>query len=143
MMSSTLQLQMLLFSLMKQIKGNMEEELMKSKANITVLQYSVLKKLTKGTRTLQQLAQDLGLRPPSLVPSIKFLEKAQLIERIPDVQDGRKVQLIITSKAVTLLASIPLQEGAPLLHEAVDKIGIHKTQELIQLLQEFNNAFSK
>lgn len=143
MPNAAYEVQKLLWTLMKRIRNDMEEELVQHKAGITVLQYSILKKLAAGHKTLQELAGDLMMRPPSILPSIDVLEKQKLLERTPDARDRRKIQLNVTGRGIKLLKRIPLREGSESLRRGLRELGDAKTIRLTRLLAELANTLQE
>ncbi len=140
MSDSTQEVQKLLWTLIKRIRSDMEEELVKHKAGITLLQYSVLKHIAKEHRTLQEISATLLMRPPSLVPSIDTLERLKLLERLPDVSDRRKIQLRTTKRGKNLLKRIPFTGGAQCLKQGLRQLGTNKTLRLTRLLKELSEV---
>ncbi len=130
------QLQRILFVLIKRIKADLEKELSEKRAGVTVLQYSVLHKVAREQQTLRQLATNMSMQPPSLMPSLDALERLKLLTRQPDSKDRRKIQLVITTKGKRLLTRIPLQDGSRDFNKALQKLGGKKVDQLYQLLQE-------
>jgi DNA-binding MarR family transcriptional regulator len=51
---------------------------------------------------IQDIASGLGLTAPTVSVSVRRLEKAGLLEREPDLHDGRAVRLFTTAKGQTL-----------------------------------------
>ncbi len=51
---------------------------------------------------IQDIAAGLGLSAPTISVGVRRLEKAELLERQPDPQDGRAVRLSTTVKGQTL-----------------------------------------
>ncbi len=79
---------------------------------------------------IQEVASGLGLTAPTVSVSVRRLEAAGLLERRPDPQDGRAIQLFLTAqgqalheralafrraKMQRLLAGLTAEEGAALL----------------------------
>lgn len=145
MVNSSVQIQKFLFSLTKQIKADFEQELATAHAGVTGLQYGTLALLQKlsGAATLNELAQELLLKPPSLVPTIDSLEHDGYIHREQDSNDRRKIQLMLTDKGKKLLTDIPMPNGAKSLNLALEKIGPEKTQKILELLAELTEQFKK
>jgi MarR family transcriptional repressor of mexAB-oprM operon len=51
---------------------------------------------------VQEMATGLGLTPPTVSVGVRRLEKAGLLERQPNPQDGRSIRLFLTSQGETL-----------------------------------------
>jgi len=79
---------------------------------------------------IQEIATGLGLTAPTISVGVRRLEEAGLLERQPDPQDGRAIQLFLTAQGQTsherarafrrekmrrLLAGLTLEERAALL----------------------------
>lgn len=79
---------------------------------------------------IQEVASGLGLTAPTISVGVRRLEAAGLLERRPDPQDGRAIQLFVTAQGQTLheqarafrrekmqrlLAGLTEEEGAALL----------------------------
>jgi len=52
--------------------------------------------------SLQQVASDLGVTPPSASAGVHRLEEAGLLERQPDPEDGRAIRLFLTAQGQAL-----------------------------------------
>jgi DNA-binding MarR family transcriptional regulator len=52
---------------------------------------------------LIDLAEALGTRPPATSAMVDRLAKGGLVSRIPDPQDGRRIQLALTAQAVSVI----------------------------------------
>lgn len=79
---------------------------------------------------VREMAAGLGLTPPTVSVGVRRLEKALLLKRRPDPDDGRAIQLFLTprgqslhqearafrrSKMQGLLAALTAEQGATLL----------------------------
>ena len=51
---------------------------------------------------VQEMATGLGLTPPTVSVGVRRLEEAGLLERQPNPQDGRSIQLFLTPQGETL-----------------------------------------
>jgi DNA-binding MarR family transcriptional regulator len=70
-------------------------------------QYSILKILSKNPGLVQkELAAIAGVDPATMVPVIKHLEKAGLIERQRGAKDGRNVHVRASARGDKLLARV-------------------------------------
>ncbi len=52
--------------------------------------------------SIQDIADGLGLTPPTVSVGVRRLEAAGLLERRPDPQDGRAIQLFLTAQGQAL-----------------------------------------
>jgi DNA-binding MarR family transcriptional regulator len=80
-----------------------------------------------GGTTINDLAEQLLLKPQTTVELVDRLEKADLVQRLRDAEDRRKVLLRLTARAEAVLA--PLSEA----HLA--QIG-REARQLIALLEQ-------
>lgn len=77
-----------------------------NKLGIGQAQANILRFLLLETakRSIYQvdIEKEFGLRPPTVTETLKSLEKKDLIQRIPDENDGRKKKIIITEKTLSM-----------------------------------------
>ena len=73
-------------SIVKFSRSDTQKRLTDAGADITPLQYSVLRMIKCRPVTINDMARHFGFKPPSLVPVVNALEEQGLIERKP----GRK-----------------------------------------------------
>lgn len=125
-----------LFQLGKLIRQDLERQLEQVGAGITVLQYTVLRLLHDGGDSLHELADQLSIKPPSLIPSVDALEDMGLVSRSKTERDRRKTSLLLTDKGSRLLKKIPHDTGSsPALQRALNDLSNKDQSELIRLLQ--------
>lgn len=55
---------------------------------------------------IQDVADGLGLTAPTVSVGVRRLEEAGLLERMPDPQDGRSIQLFLTGQGQALVEQI-------------------------------------
>jgi len=100
-------------------------------SGVTMPQLVLLDRVAASPRCgIQEVANGLGLTAPTVSVSVRRLEAAGLLERRPDPQDGRAIQLFLTAqgqalhsqarafrraKMQRLLAGLTAEEGAALL----------------------------
>lgn len=99
-------------------------------AGLTHVQHQLLVAINGhpgGMPTVGDLAEDLLQRPHSTVELINRAEAAELVERIPDGDDGRVVRIRLTTAAERILRELTpahlerLRELAAVLDELVTK----------------------
>jgi DNA-binding MarR family transcriptional regulator len=134
-------LKTLLFGLVRHARADLERKFTLAKIKITPFQYAVLHMIKREQKTLNQIASNLGVKPPSLVPVLDLLEKQSLIKRIRSKTDRRKVDLRITSKGISLIKKIFADHPQDSLNKAFRKLNDQKRRQLLALLSELNNNF--
>jgi DNA-binding MarR family transcriptional regulator len=65
-------------------------------------QKAVLSRLEKGPATSADLARAEGVKPQSMGVAIGLLEERELVERKPHPTDGRRINVKLTAKGITL-----------------------------------------
>lgn len=72
-------------------------------SGITPPQLSMVDSIARSPGcSLQRVASDLEVTPPSASVGVRRLEEAGLLERQPDPEDGRAVQLFLTAQGQAL-----------------------------------------
>ncbi|MEJ0021446.1 MAG: MarR family transcriptional regulator [Candidatus Doudnabacteria bacterium] len=142
-MAESKSLKLLLFSLVKQAKADIERQFTEAGISITPFQYGVLSILKYSPITLADIAKKLGIRSPSLVPYIDELQKKGMISRHADKQDRRKIQLSLTVKGKALLKHIIKDHPTDLLNQAFKKLSKEKQGQLLFLLKELTDNLTK
>ena len=138
-MAKPLNLKSLLFALVKQVKLDMEKQFAKNKIKVTPFQYGVLVLLKNDSHTLNELAEKLGVRPPSLVPPIESLVRTGYVHRKPDRKDRRKIHLVFTTAAAKIFAQIHRDHPTDTLNIAFKKLPKSKQKQLMSLLSELSH----
>ncbi len=105
-------------------------------ADISGLQYGVLRTLSYESFTLSELSRRFVLDPSTLVPVIDALERKGLVARGKDPHDRRRIPLSLTPEGAKLLDSLPLFHEEDLVFKILDHMGEEKSRELLQLLRE-------
>lgn len=105
-------------------------------ADLSGLQYGILRTLMHGSSTLSELSRLFVLDPSTLVPVIDALERKDLVARGKDAADRRRVPISLTPGGIELLRSVPLQHENDLLYQCLNRLGEPKAQQLQTLLRE-------
>jgi DNA-binding MarR family transcriptional regulator len=133
----------LLFSLVKQVKLDMEKQFAKANLHITPFQYGILAVLKHNSLTLNELAHKLGVRSPSLIPPIDALIKHGFVHKQKDHKDRRKIHLAIAANAHKLFDKIKRDHPTDSLNIAFHRLNKHKRNELRKLLSELTTKLPK
>lgn len=120
----------------KIIRRDQEERLAALLPGITGLQFGVMRTLQMNECTLADLSNRMMVTSPTLIPVIDQLERKGLLRRVRDRKDRRKNNLLLTEKGKSFLEKAQGFEEADLLVESIQSLGIEKSQQLNQLLQE-------
>lgn len=105
-------------------------------ADLSGLQYGILRTLMHGSSTLSELSRLFVLDPSTLVPVIDALARKDLVARGKDPTDRRRVPISLTQGGIELLRSVPLQHENDLLYQCLNRLGEPKAQQLQTLLRE-------
>lgn len=136
-------LQKRLHTLLKLSKKDIEKRFSQANIEVTPLQYWALAMTKAQPITLNDIARELNLKPPSLIPVIDLLEKDGYLERMNHPVDRRKIQLIITEKGLNLVKKLPLNDKNSALNNAFGKMTASRQKKLLELLQELTDHFHK
>lgn len=115
---------------------SLEERFNTHGANISGLQYGILRTLAAEHMTLSALSKRFVLDPSTLVPVIHTLERRQLIARSRDASDRRRWILSLTPEGENLIGSVPMFNENDVLYQSLGEMGGEKVQELLKLLRE-------
>jgi DNA-binding MarR family transcriptional regulator len=121
--------------LLKYFNQALEERLRQQGANLTGLQYGVLRMLQFEVLTLSVLSQRMGLDPSSLMRIIDALERKGFVARGNDPHDRRRNPIHITEEGSTLLETVPSIAGLDPAFKALVTLGDDQTEQLRDLLQ--------
>jgi len=142
-MAESKSLKLLLFGLVKAAKADIERQFSKAGISITPFQYGILSLIKHNVCTLAQIAMKLGIKAPSAVPYIDGLVKQGFIGKHSDPNDRRKIQLKITAKGEKLFEHITKDRPTDILNKAFNKLSKNKQAELLNLLNELTENFTK
>ncbi len=102
-----LEVRILTAVVVKDARQNFEQRLKDYGAEITALQYRVLRELQQGQLTIKDLSQRCMVEPATLVPVIDTLERHGFVQRQRDPRDRRRTPLELTAVGVERLSHIP------------------------------------
>ena len=125
-----------LVGLFKPIRKDVERRLVSAGPGMTMLQCGILRHLEHTSLTINELARQMMIKPPSLVAVVDALERDGYLQRKADPRDRRRTPLQITAKGVALLAKVPLCVETDALSVALGRLGERKAEQLAKLLEE-------
>ncbi len=133
----------LLFMTAKQAHAGALRWFLAQKIGVTPLQFGVLRSIAKQDRPLNELARCMMFKPPSILPSIDFLEGHGYVTRRNDPKDRRKIYLATTSKGRRTVERVTSSRKPDPLGTAFRKMADAKRKKLIALLTELNERMPK
>jgi DNA-binding MarR family transcriptional regulator len=113
-----------------------EERFNAHKADISGLQYGILRTLGHESFTLSELSRRFMLDPSTLVPVIDALERKGMVARGHDPNDRRRIPISLTPDGANLLHSVPMYNEDDVLYKSLADMGEDKANELRDLLRE-------
>ncbi|MBL8029934.1 MAG: MarR family transcriptional regulator [Candidatus Doudnabacteria bacterium] len=122
-------------------KKDMVRRFAETNIHLSQLQFWVLVTIREHPTTLNEIAKKFGIKPPSLTPVVRMLEKTGYLQKKPDAHDGRKFQLINTKKGEQVLNKLPLNTSKDALNAAFEKLTSTKQRQLLKLLEELISNF--
>jgi DNA-binding MarR family transcriptional regulator len=132
----TVEIRILAGILVRATHRAIEERLSSANAEISGLQYGILRSLSHESDTSSELSRKFVLDPSTLVPVIDTLVRKGLIARNRDPQDRRRIPLSLTPAGAELVRSVPLIHEDDLLYQCLGRMGEDKAQGLLELLRE-------
>ncbi|HYZ35331.1 MAG TPA: MarR family transcriptional regulator [Pseudonocardiaceae bacterium] len=103
---------------------------------MTLVQLTVLHLISAlAPVTLAELAQALGTKPPATSAMVDRLAHAGLVQRTPDPQDHRRIQLSVTAAAQHIVGDTDL-DTARRLHAVLNGINSQTRRQVIDVLIE-------
>ncbi len=115
---------------------DLERRLAASDTPISVLQYGVLRRLSREDATISQLSASMMLSPATLVPAVDALERKGMLRRARDTIDRRRKSLMLTGAGAGLLANLPMATNEETVVRCLASMGGAKSQALSGLLRE-------
>jgi DNA-binding MarR family transcriptional regulator len=132
----TVEIRILAGILVRATHRAIEERLSSVNADISGLQYGILRSLSHESGTSSELSRKFVLDPSTLVPVIETLVRKGLVARNRDRQDRRRFPLSLTPAGAELIRTVPVIHEDDLLYQCLGSMGSDKTQELLELLRE-------
>jgi DNA-binding MarR family transcriptional regulator len=127
----------ILTSVMTRIASrSIEERFNAHKADISGMQYGILRTLAHQSYTLSELSRRFVVDPSTMVPVIDALERKGLITRGRDPNDRRRVPLSLTDQGTALIQNMPFVHEDDVLFKTLDNMGEEKSRQLLNLLRE-------
>ena len=130
--------------LLEQAQRRVSRELDRALAEVgaSAEQWRVLDKLSdeKGL-PMRELAQQLGINPPTMTKLIDRMVAAGLVQRIVDQEDSRRVLVIITDSGLVLFGK--LSRRAREFHQGLfEGLNARETSQLTRLLGNLTNQLN-
>lgn len=132
----TVEIRILASVLARVAARSLEERFNAHGANISGLQYGILRTLASEHMTLSDLSKRFVLDPSTLVPVIQTLERKQLVTRSRDANDRRRWILSLTPEGKTLIGSVSMFNEDDLLFRSLEDMGRDKAHDLLNLLRD-------
>ena len=132
----TIEIRILASILTRIASRSIEERFSAHNADISGLQYGVLRTLAHQSYTISELSRHFSIDPSTLVPVIDTLERKQLVVRGRDPNDRRRVPVSLTEAGAKLIQTMPFMHEDDLLFKTLDQMGEEKTRQLRSLLRE-------
>ena len=127
----------ILASIMARIASrSIEERFNTHNADISGMQYGILRTLAHQSFTLSELSRRFVVDPSTMVPVIDTLERKGLISRGRDANDRRRIPLSLTENGIALIQNMPFVHEDDLLFKTLNGMGEEKAHELLSLLRE-------
>jgi len=109
------------------------------KAQLTLAQVRVLRRLAKQPQTLGEVGAELGVSPTSMTRLVDRLEERGLVQRRRDGEDRRCVTAALLPAGRALVADLPLLAGTPIWH-AAQGLAPRQKKRIAQAFNEFVSA---
>jgi len=119
---------------------SVEERFSAHNADISGMQYGILRTLAHQSFTLSELSRRFVVDPSTMVPVIDTLERKGLVTRGRDPNDRRRIPLTLTENGTALIQNMPFVHEDDLLFKTLDGMGEEKSRQLLSLLREVVKA---
>jgi len=113
-----------------------EQRLAEFGADLSNMQFGMLRVLSLGEQTLSELSRHMVLDPSTLVPAVAKLRRRGLIQARRDRRDRRRAPLSLTERGRALIEEISNFEDDDPIFAAVNALGPEKSQQLVGMLRE-------
>ncbi len=97
----------MIIRLSRKLRGSLKKRLAKSGFGIMPLPYNLLALLAIRNLTLQEIALEMEINPPTLVAATDILENKGFLKRTVDMKDRRRTPLQITKAGHAVLKKVP------------------------------------
>lgn len=112
-------------------------------SELSLAQYRLLSLVSDEAVSAKVAAQRLAVSQPTVSTLVMRLEAQGLIERVPDVEDGRVFWLHLTTAGERAL-SLADEEGYRILHEVLTHaLSDGEARDLIRLIELSNDALDR
>lgn len=137
---TAMEIHMLGFVTAKTTILQMESQGFLAEAGISMLQYRVLRALSRSAQTISELSPIMMVDPSTLVSVVDALERKGLAVRGRDPNDRRRVPISVTEQGAAIAACHPsrgpfAEKDNPLL-DSVEAMGPERAELLLTLLRE-------
>jgi len=129
---STIDIVLLLEQAQKRVSRDFDRAL--ADVGATGEQWRVLDKLAdEGGRPIGELAQMMGMHPPTMTKLVDRMVATGLVQRIVDEADSRRVLIYITDVGLHLFAKLA-EKAAAFQQNLSSRLGASEASQLTQLL---------
>lgn len=126
------------FSIMKFVRTDVAQRLQQIDVDLQPHHMFVLFTIMrKRSLTLRELSHELELDPSTLAPNVEMLVRKGLLKRNRDPLDRRRVPLTLTPAGNELCYAMKALEEQGILARGLKQMGEDKSQQLVNLLQEY------
>ncbi len=127
----------ILSNMLSKLAGqDLERRLQERGADVSSLQFGVLRRLSRGSATISELSSNMVLAPATLVPVIDALERKGLLRRGHDPQDRRRKSLTLTEAGRALLTDLPSVTQEDAVVKCLAEMGSDKADQLVGLMRQ-------
>jgi len=121
--------------LSKVANRDVEQRFQTCGANISGLQYGLLRLLRDHPYTSSELSRKMLLTPATLVPAVDALERYGFVERGRDPHDRRRTPLVVTDAGRALLERVPAVDNDDALVQSLKGMEAEQRQQLLAALR--------
>ena len=132
----TVEIRILTSVLTRIASRSIEERFNAHNADVSGMQYGILRTLAHQSYTLSELSRRFVVDPSTMVPVIDALERKGLVTRGRDPNDRRRIPLSLTDEGTKLIRTMPFVHEDDVLFKTLDIMGDEKSRELLSLLRE-------
>ncbi len=130
----------MIVQLSRRLRGDLKQRLAESGIGITPLLYNVLTLLEGRNLTLQEIAEEMNINPPTLVAAVDSLEDWGFLKRTIDLRDRRRWPLQITKSGQNILKKVPKVSKTDSFAASLLRLEKKRQVELAQTLAALLNS---